>query len=265
MTSDQHEGPTVLIVETSRVVANIAAKVCEDRGARVEAVENVGEAVTRVGAAPPTAVLTALELPGLTGGALIAALKSSPHHRAIPIGLITSTDSSHRHLGVYQPDAIITKDSALSTSVERFLESLGIGAKTEDGATTEADQPPLANVNILLCEDSMSIQALIGRILHTAGAVVVAATDGKQAVDLAGKCNPDLILMDIEMPEMDGREATLALRAKGVRTPIVALTAKDPEEFRPEAMELGFDDVLPKPLDRQVLIDRCAGYVCVTP
>ncbi len=206
-------------------------------------------------------MLTALELPGLCGASLIAALKSSPHHRAIPVGLITSTDTSHRDLGFYQPDAIITKDNTLGPAVGRYLESLGIGAKNADGDT---ERPPLDGVNILLCEDSVSIQALIGRILHTAGAMVVTASDGKQAVNLAGTCAPDLILMDIEMPEMDGRDATKALRAQGVRTPIVALTAKEPDEFRPEAMELGFDDVLPKPLDRQVLIDRCAGYVCVT-
>lgn len=45
---------------------------------------------------------------------------------------------------------------------------------------------------------------------------------------------------------------------------IVALTARNPDEFRPEAMEYGFDDLLPKPLDRQVLIDRCASFVSVT-
>jgi CheY-like chemotaxis protein len=207
----------------------------------------------------PTAVLTSFELPGLSGLVLIAALKSSPDHRAIPIGLVTSSDPTAHHMGAYPPDAVISKDGHLAESVDRFLQSFHVGLDALP-KTPSASSARLEG-RILLAEDATLIQKLLGKILHVAGADVTVVENGAQAVAAASEHDFDLILMDIEMPEMDGREATRRLRAKGVTVPIIASTAHSAEEFRRDAIEGGFDDVLSKPVDRNILIETCRRYL----
>ncbi len=123
------------------------------------------------------------------------------------------------------------------------------------------DAHPLSGAVILMCEDTIPTQKLQSRILQLAGAEVVAVGNGLEALEAVKDRRFDLILMDIEMPEMDGRVATTELRKQGVNVPIVAMSACDVDEFRPEAMKLGFDDVLPKPIARDAFIQSCAGYL----
>ena len=66
--------------------------------------------------------------------------------------------------------------------------------------------------------------------------------------------------MDIEMPEMDGRDATRAIRNRGIKTPIIAITANDVAAFQVEAASLGFDAVVAKPVSREPLIDACVMH-----
>lgn len=115
---------------------------------------------------------------------------------------------------------------------------------------------------VLLAEDSVDSQRLIRFVLERAGATVVAVGDGSEAiaaVDSAAAAGKpfDLILMDTQMPSMDGFEATRLLRGKGVRTPIVSLTAHALEEDRKRCLEAGCDEHATKPIDRMALIALC--------
>ena len=106
---------------------------------------------------------------------------------------------------------------------------------------------------VLLAEDN-PINAMLARaLLEREGCAVERAGTGPEAVDAAMAGDFDLILMDLRMPGMDGLSAARLLRAKGVTTPIAALTADAFEEDRQACLAAGMDGFLPKPLDPQAL------------
>ena len=112
--------------------------------------------------------------------------------------------------------------------------------------------------SILLAEDNAANQLVCRRILERLGYEVESVTDGSQAVALAAKGTFDLVLMDVQMPIMDGIEAARAIREgeKGVRIPIVALTANAMEGDRENCRKAGMDDYLPKPFQCTELRDK---------
>lgn len=116
------------------------------------------------------------------------------------------------------------------------------------------DRNALRGVRLLLAEDFDDNQILISRGLRHLGADVDVANDGKEAVDTALGRDYDVILMDIQMPGMDGIDATKILREKHYGKPIIALTAHAMKEEKERILRSGFDDYVVKPLDRKVLV-----------
>ncbi|HEX4925109.1 MAG TPA: response regulator, partial [Bdellovibrionales bacterium] len=127
---------------------------------------------------------------------------------------------------------------------------------------TSLESSRLDGMHILVVEDLPDNQLLISRFLRMAGATVDLAGNGWEALKkTAGPDDTyDLILMDIQMPEMDGYQATRKLRERGYDRPILALTAHALKEEREKSLAAGCDDHLTKPIDRELLIDRVALY-----
>ncbi|MBL8991084.1 MAG: response regulator [Phycisphaerae bacterium] len=131
---------------------------------------------------------------------------------------------------------------------------------------------PLAGLRILVAEDGPDNQRLIRHHLTLAGALVTLAANGRQAVDAvcvaAGAERPvarrpapfDLVLMDVQMPELDGHGATRTLRAAGCDIPIVALTAHAMAGDREHCLAAGCNAYAAKPIPREELIDLCARW-----
>lgn len=262
-------GPIVLIVEPCLHRRDMLSGVCRNAGASVRTATQVPAALDEILHDRPSAVLACDDLPGIPGRALVAAMKSSPMHRTIPVGLIcTAEEFGHEDAAVPRPDRRFIQDGELPGAVRTFIESLHpIEVKSEPAMPeaktdqTSDDSRPLSNAVILMCEDTIPTQKLQSRILQLAGAEVVAVANGLEALEAVKERHFDLILMDLEMPEMDGREATAALRGQGTTVPIIAMSACDADEFRPEAMKLGFDDALPKPIARDFFVRACAQYL----
>ncbi len=118
----------------------------------------------------------------------------------------------------------------------------------------------LTGLKVLLVEDSPDNQILITTYLRKEGAKIKVASDGLQGVEAALSGNYDVLLMDIQMPLLDGYEATRSLREKGYAKPIIALTAHAMIEERNKCLEAGFDDFLTKPIRREHLVKALAGY-----
>lgn len=119
---------------------------------------------------------------------------------------------------------------------------------------------PLFSGKILLAEDHEDNSRLISRLLTKLGLSVYTAKDGHEAVEQYKKVRPEVILMDIQMPRMDGLQAFSALRALGCEKPIIALTANAMPNEVEEYFTLGFDAYIQKPIDRESLISTIATF-----
>ncbi|MCC2680414.1 MAG: hypothetical protein K0R29_2990, partial [Pseudobdellovibrio sp.] len=117
----------------------------------------------------------------------------------------------------------------------------------------KADQ--LKDKRILLVEDSPDNQALIERYLTVRGAIVEKADNGLVGIEAAMSKSYDLILMDMQMPVMDGFDATKKLRSQKYKKPIIALTAHAMEEDRRKCLEAGCNDFITKPVKASILAD----------
>ena len=120
------------------------------------------------------------------------------------------------------------------------------------------------SVRILLAEDNPVNQKLAILMLSKAGYQVEVAGNGKEAVEkyMANPSDFDLIFMDVQMPEMDGLEATRAIRVKGFDSiPIIAMTAHVMKGDRQRCFEVGMDDYISKPIKREIVFEVLEKWV----
>ncbi len=119
----------------------------------------------------------------------------------------------------------------------------------------QGEELRLKGIRILLAEDSSDNQILVSSLLKLAGATVEIVSNGREAIEKI-KLNPyDILLMDLQMPVMDGFEATKELRKDGYLGKIVALTAHTLSDSREHCLQNGFDEHIGKPVKRDVLIE----------
>jgi CheY-like chemotaxis protein len=117
---------------------------------------------------------------------------------------------------------------------------------------------------ILVAEDTKDNQILAEIIIRKMGLEVVIAENGKEAVEKIKSENFDAIIMDIQMPVMNGYEATRAIRKMGVQIPVIALTAHALKGDREKCLAAGCDEYLSKPIIPQRLIDIIQQYLPMT-
>ena len=127
-----------------------------------------------------------------------------------------------------------------------------------------ADALPSWKPIILIAEDSADSREVMQLLLEQRGYQVVAADDGLHALEVAVSSRPNLVLLDLELPKLDGLSVTRNLRLdpKFKDVPIIILSGHDPSRFRQDALDAGCDDYLLKPIDfdsLHELLDRMIG------
>ena len=136
------------------------------------------------------------------------------------------------------------------------------GGQAQRPLARRVDARPLEGLRILLAEDGPDNQRLISFLLSKAGADVTICENGEVAADTIARARPhelpDLVLMDMQMPVLDGYDTTVRLRADGHGMPIIALTAHAMDGDEARCLAAGCNAYLAKPIDRQTLIDVCA-------
>lgn len=127
----------------------------------------------------------------------------------------------------------------------------------------DVDSTRTAMHRILLVEDNEMNRDMLSRRLERRGYVIILAMDGQQGVDVALREKPDLILMDMSLPVIDGWEATQALKARAetAHIPVIALTAHAMEGDRTKAMEAGCDDYDTKPVELSRLLEKIQKFL----
>jgi two-component system sensor histidine kinase/response regulator len=131
------------------------------------------------------------------------------------------------------------------------MESRQMDGSLSDPRPPEAGLPLEASLRILLVEDNLINQKVAVQILQKNGHRVVVAGDGQQALDALDGGAFDLVLMDLQMPVMDGFEATAAIRMRDrpdSRMPVIAVTANALQGDRQRCLDAGFDDYVSKPI-----------------
>jgi signal transduction histidine kinase/CheY-like chemotaxis protein len=237
-------GQTVAIVSPSPIVREAAAALVEAAGGYALALENPG-------AAPDGAVVLMDHALAAVEGRRGRALRPQPGRPSV----VLLAPEDRATIARYRAGGFsgyLIKPLRDVSLVERVLAAIdGAGDPNAPDERVAAQAAPGARV--LLAEDN-PINALLARsLLEREGCSVDRVSSGEEALTAVAGCAYDLILMDVRMPGMDGRATTEALRARGCRAPIVALTADAFEEDRRACLDIGMDDFLTKPLKPSVL------------
>jgi PAS domain S-box-containing protein len=188
------------------------------------------------------------------------------HFGGSGLGLVLSRELARAMGG----DVILaeTKEGVGSTFVveviaqpegEAMLEKLDLASERESTAKSwsgSAHEQPLAGINVLLVDDLIDNRELLGRVLTMAGANVDTAENGRDGVEKAMAGEYAVVLMDIQMPLLDGYQATRQLRKNGFSSPIIALTAHGMKEERDRCIEAGCNAHLTKPIKLHTLIEH---------
>ncbi len=234
------------------------------------------EALTQLSAARAAGesyglILTDMHMPDMNGFALVECIRQKPELSTATIMMLTS--AGHRgdaarcqELGVVAYLLKPIRQSELREAIARVL-----GAKEQKGAiplitrySLYDEREPSASLRVLLTEDNPVNQRLATRLLEKRGHHVTVARNGREALVVLEKETFDLVLMDLQMPEMDGFEATAAIREQekgsGKHHQIVALTAHAMKGDREKCLAAGMDGYLTKPIRPPELDEILARY-----
>jgi CheY-like chemotaxis protein/HPt (histidine-containing phosphotransfer) domain-containing protein len=263
---NQLRGKRVLIVDDNAANRQILAHQVEAWGVLAQATGVPAEALEWIRRGEPydLAILD-MQMPEMDGLMLASAIRQYRDASTLPLVMVTS-------LGQRKEDpqagvdfvAWLTKPIKSSSLYNALVSVFAAHPRRvrEPAATGQFDTQLAQRVplRILLAEDNEVNQRLAVRMLEKQGHSVAVACNGREALDALGRERFDLVLMDVQMPEMGGFDATAALRMKeegaGRRTPVIAMTAHAMKGDRERCLEAGMDGYVSKPIKAQKLYEE---------
>ena len=265
VTSDELSGLAALVVDDNATSVRILTDMLTTWGVHVTAAHDAADATRAVEQARHgfTLAIIDMNLPGTSGVDLAATLRRHPRCSATSVLILGSSDQTH--------DA---RDVSAIGNARHLVKPVGRAALLEIlrallGSRTSPEKRPLApnvtpiraarQLRVLVAEDNPVNRKLAEHLLKRRGHDAILVANGREAVDALAGSRVDLVLMDLQMPEMDGFEATAAIRAAerraGTRLPIVALTAHAMEGDRQRCLDADMDGYVTKPINAVELFE----------
>jgi two-component system, sensor histidine kinase and response regulator len=270
-------GSRVLVVDDNANCRENIAKLLGHWGFACTAVPTGLEAVAAVmqpatGSAPFALAIIDREMPGLSGFELAQRLHACPGMQGLPLILLATAANRGNSDDIKAAgfSAYLVKPLRQSLLLESIVNTLAHSLTVDhtDAATQVIAVPPAPvsaeGMRILLAEDNPVNQKVAANLLKKGGYRFDIADNGLQAVQMAATGNYNLVLMDCQMPEMDGLEATTAIRLLGGRfeqLPIIAMTANAMDGDRETCITAGMNDYLTKPVQAEVLYETIDRHV----
>ena len=275
-------GMRVLIADDNEVARMVLVRMTSAMGLRPTDVPDGDAALRAIGEAdaqgrPFQLLLLDWKMPVLDGVGCLARLSQMTLQHPRPAALMLTAFSQEeigRRLGAENlvAAATLSKPVTPSTLLDSFLGVLHLPGRIAARAerheqSLNAHKRSLAGARILLVEDNPINQELAGDLLGDAGIVLTTADNGREALDLLEHETFDLVLMDCQMPVMDGYAATRALRQLpgGRDLPVIAMTANAMVGDREKVLDAGMNDHIAKPIRVEELFATLARWIRKTP
>jgi PAS domain S-box-containing protein len=267
----------VLVVDDNGTNCRILEEILSGWGMRATAQFNGRDALRSLLEAqrsgdPCRLVLTDAQMPEMDGFILAEEIHRAPELDGTVIMMLSSGNqpgdvAKCESLGI---SAYLTKPVKQSELLDAIMVAMGTAAP-EDAVPESPGIPPpgqISPLRILLAEDSLVNQKVAVALLEKWGHTVTVVGDGREAITTAGSHEFDLVLMDVQMPHVDGLQATATIRARekqhGTRVPIIAMTAHALKGDRERCLEAGMDDYVAKPIHAKELYNTILA-LCGTP
>jgi PAS domain S-box-containing protein len=272
------EGDHILIVDDSAINRQILREILISWGCRFGEAASGGEALTALHAAyekndPYRMALLDMQLPGMDGETLGKLIKATPALQNTLLIMVTSIGErgDAARVKAIGFSAYLTKPIKQSQLYDCLIAVTGIPAhpngKNQPAIVTKhsiADSKK-QGMRILLAEDNSINQKVAMNVLQKSGYLADIVVNGREAVEALKTTPYDLVLMDVQMPEMDGFESTRVIRSpeSGVinpRVPIIAMTAHAMKGDRERCLEAGMDDYIAKPISPKDLLEKITRW-----
>jgi len=264
----------ILVVDDNQTNRLILTKNVEALGSRVDAVTSGAKALESLRNAhhagnPYHVVLLDMQMPGMDGEQTARAIKSDPAVKDVKIIILTSMGQRGDavRLEALGCSGYLLKPVKQQLLFDAVVEALGRKEEHQLGLITRhtLSEQRKQGMRLLLAEDNTINQKLAVALLQKAGYSVDAVETGVQALEKVKVIPYSAVLMDVQMPEMDGFEATQRIREwereRGLHIPIIAMTAHAMQGDRERCLEAGMDDYVSKPIEPKVLFNVLDRWV----
>ncbi|MBC7857006.1 MAG: response regulator, partial [Pirellulaceae bacterium] len=258
-------GTRVLIIDDNATNRRILEEVVTSWDMIPTAGSSVDEALTLLHEAVSAGrrfelLLTDINMPGRDGFDLIEQVRKEPQLAETAIIVLTSGERSDdsRKCDKYDVAQRLLKPVKQSELFDAIVAALGGEEREDAGSVHDEEAPASRPLRILLAEDSLVNQKLAVGLLERHGHELTVANNGREAINALGRGKFDIILMDVQMPELDGLAATRQIREReqstGRHIPIIAMTAHALKGDRERCLASGMDEYVSKPIrERQLL------------
>jgi signal transduction histidine kinase/DNA-binding response OmpR family regulator len=286
MPTDTMTGLNVMVIEPKEQTREVLEEIVSSWGAEVASAENAEDALKTLRKGRRFDIVIAdYDLPDMDGDALCDEMRSSDDLGLLPLVIMASPSQigepvrdSGRTAFVSKPYRIeplvrAVSEAMIASGAEQAKNLVEAGRATEDGKLKEKETvtgeipDKIGNgIRVLIAEDNRVNQLVVTNMIAGLGFEIVIAENGRVALEKFKEQKPDLIIMDVSMPEMDGLEATQAIRAyerahEFGRVPIIAATAHAMDEDQKRCRKAGMDDYIAKPLRQDALLAKIQAWV----